>query len=134
MEMHFELTENPIPPSAPPNGLEKTGAVVEFLGVVRLMEANRPINGLHYEAYPEMARHQFEKIVRELSVPWPCQRVELIHRTGWVPVGEASIRIRVLAAHRREALEMCSALLDRLKQDIPIWKKAPAFCDTAKPD
>jgi molybdopterin synthase catalytic subunit len=44
---------------------------------------------------------------------------------GWVPVGEASLFIRVLAAHREEALAFCGELISRMKQDVPIWKRVP---------
>lgn len=49
--------------------------------------------------------------------------VIFIHRLGWVPVGEAAIFIRVLSSHRGEALEFFAAAVNRLKQDVPIWKR-----------
>jgi len=49
--------------------------------------------------------------------------VLFIHRTGWVPVGEASLFIRVLSAHRGEALQFLAKAIDLLKQDVPIWKR-----------
>jgi len=49
--------------------------------------------------------------------------VEFIHRLGWVPVGEASLYIRVLSSHRAEGLRFLADSIDRLKQDVPIWKR-----------
>jgi molybdopterin synthase catalytic subunit len=47
-----------------------------------------------------------------------------IHRLGWVPVGEASLFVRVLSAHRGEALRFLAEAINRLKTDVPIWKRA----------
>jgi len=50
--------------------------------------------------------------------------MEISHRLGRVPVGEASILVRIEAKHRVEAFGMLFAFMDRLKRDVPIWKKA----------
>lgn len=101
-----------------------TGAIIEFYGVVRGQERARTIDALHYEAYEEMARRQFEKIIAELSAPYPIHSVALTHRIGPVPVGEPSLHVRVRSAHRAEAFAFASQLIDRMKQDVPIWKSA----------
>ena len=98
------------------------GACVEFLGIVRELEGGEPLAGLMYEAYEPMARKQFTKIFAELALEYPVSAVTLIHRLGWVPVGEASLFIRVLASHRAEALQFCHGAIDRMKEDVPIWK------------
>jgi molybdopterin synthase catalytic subunit len=49
--------------------------------------------------------------------------VAILHRTGELEVGEASVVIAVSAAHRAEAFEACRQAIERLKQDVPIWKK-----------
>jgi molybdopterin synthase catalytic subunit len=40
-----------------------------------------------------------------------------------VPVGEASIVVRIEAKHRAEAFGMLGEFMDRLKRDVPIWKR-----------
>jgi molybdopterin synthase catalytic subunit len=45
---------------------------------------------------------------------------------GRVPAGEASILVRVAAKHRAEAFGMLAEFMDRLKRDVPIWKKVVA--------
>jgi molybdopterin synthase catalytic subunit len=47
----------------------------------------------------------------------------MVHRTGVVGLGEASVAIAVSAPHRAEAFEACHWLIDRLKEIVPIWKK-----------
>ena len=98
------------------------GACVEFQGIVRETEQDRKLAGLHYEAHEPMARRHLERIFDELAAAHPCVAVTFIHRLGWVPVGEASLFVRVLAAHRGEALRFLAEAVDRMKADVPIWK------------
>ena len=124
METHIAFTHAPIivPPLALPS--REVGACVEFSGIVRETEHDRALAGLHYEAYEPMARTQLARIFAELHAAHPCAGVTFIHRLGWVPVGEASLFVRVLAAHRGEALRFLADAIDRMKADVPIWKRA----------
>ena len=99
------------------------GAVVEFAGIVRRDEDGASISALHYEAYEAMAKTEMERIVGELAARFSCQAVEVVHRIGRVPVGEASITVRIEAKHRAEAFSLLTEFMNRLKQDVPIWKK-----------
>jgi molybdopterin synthase catalytic subunit len=100
----------------------EAGAVVRFEGRVRATENGHPIRALVYEAYQPMAERQMEKILRELGARHPCLAVRVRHRLGEVRVGEIAIAIEALAAHRAEAFALAAAFMDRLKQDVPIWK------------
>jgi len=100
----------------------EAGAVVRFEGRVRADEQGRTICALVYEAYQPMAERQMEKILRELGARHPCLSVRVRHRIGQVRVGEIAIAVEVLAAHRAEAFALVSGFMDRLKQDVPIWK------------
>ena len=121
LELHFTV-EPLVPPPLRARGRE-IGACVEFLGLVRETEGEAKLEGLYYEAYELMAREQMERILRRLGERHACAAVEFVHRLGWVPVGEASIFLRVLAAHRGPALALCDAALELMKQDVPIWKR-----------
>lgn len=98
------------------------GAVVRFEGRVRAEEGNALITALDYEAYEPMAVRQMEKIARELAEKHPCLAVCVRHRLGRVPVGEAAILVEVCARHRAEGFALAAAFMDRIKQDVPIWK------------
>ncbi len=102
------------------------GAVVEFAGVVRGEENGAAIGALDYEAYEAMARGEMERILQELAAEFACESVAVWHRIGRVPVGEASIVVRIEAKHRAEAFGMLTEFMNRLKRDVPIWKKALA--------
>ena len=100
----------------------EAGAVVRFEGRVRAAEQGRTIRALVYEAYQPMAEQQIEKILRELRAKHPCLSVRVRHRLGEVPVGDIAVAVETLASHRAEAFALTAAFMDRLKQDVPIWK------------
>jgi molybdopterin synthase catalytic subunit len=102
----------------------EVGACVEFQGIVRELEGDRALAGLNYEAHEPMARKELFRLFDRLQKGHPIASILFIHRLGWVPVGEASMFLRILAAHRGEALAFCGESIDRLKQDVPIWKAA----------
>jgi molybdopterin synthase catalytic subunit len=124
MKARIEFTRSPIVSPAPRFPSSETGACLEFSGIVRELEAGKRISGLFYEAYEPMARAQLEKIFQELAARNPCEEILFVHRLDFVPVGEASLFIRVCSRHRREALGLMEELIDRLKSDVPIWKRA----------
>ena len=122
MKTHIEFTRAPIVPPMASSGSREIGAVLEFSGVVRELEHGRKIPGLQYEAYEPMARAQLDKIFHELAAKHPCEEIYFIHRLEFVPVGEASLFIRISAGHRQPALALMAELIDRLKADVPVWK------------
>lgn len=123
MNIEIEFTADPI--VIKPLSLLSTeiGAVVEFHGIVRETEGGERLEGLFYEAYESMARKVLEGHLLELGARYPCAAVHFVHRTGWVPVGEASLYIRVVSSRRAEALHFLADSIDRLKLDVPIWKR-----------
>ena len=99
------------------------GAVLVFEGVVRSPSMGKDVLHLEYEAYEPMALAQMEKIVDEAGSRWPLTTACLHHRLGRIEVGETSVIALVSAPHRAEAFEACRHLIERLKADVPIWKK-----------
>jgi molybdopterin synthase catalytic subunit len=108
------VLKSDVPPEA--------GAVVRFEGRVRAVENGRAIRALIYEAYRPMAEQQMERILRDLAERHPCLHVRVRHRVGEVRVGEIAVAVEALAAHRAEAFALTASFMDRLKQDVPIWK------------
>lgn len=102
---------------------DEVGGVASFVGVVRVENAGKRVLAVEYYAYPAMA----EKVMREIGVEverlFGPLRIAIVHRTGRLSVGEASVVIAVGAAHRREALGAVSHAIERLKHEVPIWKK-----------
>lgn len=98
------------------------GAVVTFLGTVRNHHAGRRVEKLTYTAYRRMAGDTLARIAAELEAAAPV-RVSIVHRLGEVPVGEPSVVIAVGSAHRAAAYEASRTALERLKAEVPIWKR-----------
>ncbi len=102
------------------------GAVVSFCGVVRDHARGRAIKHLEYEAYPEMAEREMQKIVDRAAERWPGCRVAIAHRIGQLEIGDLAVVVAAAAPHRGEAFDACRFAIDTLKQTVPIWKKEVA--------
>ena len=99
------------------------GAIVSFVGTVRDHSLGKTVTALDYEAYPAAAEKMLARIGAEVRARWPVRRVAIIHRTGHLAVGEASVVIAVSAPRRHAAFEACEHVIVRLKEIVPIWKK-----------
>jgi molybdopterin synthase catalytic subunit len=102
---------------------EADGAVCIFLGVARKFSRGREVVHLEYEAYPEMAEKKMAEIGDEIKAKFGVERVAILHRTGVLKIGEASVGIAIATPHRGESFEACQYAIDRLKEVVPIWKK-----------
>ena len=98
------------------------GAVASFVGLVRDQNGGRRVTRLDYEAYAPLALRAFEQIEAEAAARWPSAVLGLHHRTGTVAIGEASIVIVAVSAHRGDAFAVCRYTIERVKQIAPIWK------------
>jgi molybdopterin converting factor subunit 1 len=101
----------------------KAGAVVVFIGTTRDRNEGREVERLEYEAYAGMAEKELAKIAGEARERWSIKRIAVVHRTGVVPIGMASVVIAVSSAHRADAFSAARFTIDRLKEVVPIWKK-----------
>jgi MoaE-MoaD fusion protein len=93
------------------------GAIVIFCGVTR------EIPRLNYEAYREMAEERMRLIVSECSERHGLQAAAAEHRVGEVALGDPSVIVAVSAAHRAEAFAGAREIIDRIKAEVPIWKR-----------
>ena len=124
MEIKIQLTREPIDRLTikPLNDSTSVGALAEFSGIVRDTENGAEIAALEYEAYSPMADRIMREILDDLDRRHPCLSARVIHRIGIIPVGETAIHVVVTARHRAEAFAMLTEFMNRLKQDVPIWK------------
>ena len=123
MEIEIQLTTEPIAEKISPPRLAAHGAWLEFRGVVRGEENGHAIYALEYEAYPEMAEREIRRLLQEIATRHPCLAAKAIHRVGIIPVGETAIYVGVASPHRATAIALLAESMDRLKQDVPIWKR-----------
>jgi molybdopterin synthase catalytic subunit len=103
--------------------MDSSGAVVLFHGVARDHSDGRRVVALEYDAYPSMAERKLREVAEEIAGRFDITGIGMLHRTGRLSIGEASLLIGVSAAHRAEAFEACHQAVDRIKQAVPIWKK-----------
>jgi molybdopterin synthase catalytic subunit len=118
------------------------GAIVGFIGRTRLSpgtpapgqeaeaarHAGRSVEGLAYEAHEPMAIAVLEGIASEIADRFGVDRVAIVHRTGEVPLGEASVAVVAVSVHRDAAFAAARYAIDETKARAPIWK-AERFAD-----
>jgi molybdopterin synthase catalytic subunit len=106
-------------------GAERAGAVATFTGRVRAKDHpdDEPTEYLEFEKYEGVADRQLATIREELEARDGVQAVRLHHRTGVVQYGEDIVFVVVLASHREEAFRTVEDGIDRLKDEVPLFKK-----------
>jgi len=121
---------------------DEDGAVVGFVGRTRVSpgtpapgqeaeaarHAGRAVESLGYEAHDTMAIRVFGAIADEIAARFGVERLAIVHRTGEVPLGEASIVVVAVAPHRDAAFAAARYAIDETKARAPIWK-AERFVD-----
>lgn len=99
------------------------GAIVVFCGVVRNHDAGRAVVGLSYEAYEDMAQGKLQEICEGVASQFDVGTIAVAHRVGQLDIGEASVAIVVAAPHRDAAYKASREVIERLKVEVPIWKR-----------
>ncbi len=99
------------------------GAVVTFDGIVRNNFAGREVRYLEYEAYAAMAEKKMAEIAAQVQNKFAVGNIAMVHRIGRLEIGESSILIAIAAPHRQPAFEACAYAMDRVKEEVPVWKK-----------
>ena len=98
------------------------GAVVTFEGDVRGETRGRRVVRLEYEAYLPMAERTLARLAQEIEREHGAA-VAIAHRVGALEPGEAAVVIACAAAHRTAAFRACESAIERLKREVPIWKR-----------
>lgn len=98
------------------------GAHSIFLGQVRADETPAgPVTAIHYTAYEDMAREKAAEICTAVMDEYQLELLEIYHSLGTVKAGEISLLVLACSRHRRPAIEACSAAVERLKKELPVW-------------
>lgn len=114
LEAHLTAVEDP-----------RLGAVTTFVGRVRDNDpdARTPVVGLEYSAHPD-AEATLRRIAEEAGGGADARAVVAVsHRVGRLGVGDAAVVIAVASEHRAEAFEVCRAVIETIKSDLPVWKR-----------
>ena len=104
---------------------DRAGAIATFTGRVRAKDApdDSPTEFLEFEKYGGVAEERMDEISGELTEREGVQEVLMHHRTGRIDAGEDIVFVVVLAGHREEAFRTVRDGIDRLKDEVPIFKK-----------
>lgn len=121
--LHIALAPEPVSYLPPPH-LVEGGGECAFLGRTRGERDPRhgPLILLRYTAYETMAVRVLTALAQEAIERHHALFVRVLHATGEVPIGAASVLVQVVSAHRADAFAACRMLIDRLKAEAPIWK------------
>lgn len=104
-------------------GADADGAQLLFVGVVRNHADGRPVAGMTYEAYVEMAEPVLGEIAGEAAALLGTDRVAVVHRVGDLAIGEASVAVAVSSPHRAEAYRASRHVIEEIKKRLPVWKR-----------
>ena len=99
------------------------GAVASFAGIVRNHDHGRAVKSLYYDCYRSMAEKMIKNLIEEAEAKWDVDEIRVLHRVGYLKIGETAVAIAVSSAHRDEAFQGCRSLIERIKKEVPIWKK-----------
>ena len=110
---------------------DTAGAVVSFSGVVRNHDGGKAVERLSYSAHPTAHQVMADVVTRLVAEqgaegdagPGQPVRIWAAHRIGMLEIGDPALVCAVSAAHRGQAFAVCSELVDRIKEQVPIWKE-----------
>ena len=123
--IQFSLLSQPIDIPSLAVGLENpaAGAVVTFEGRVRNHNAGEAVSHLEYQAYPALALTTGQRILEEEAARHGLLGVLAAQRTGPLAIGDVAVWVGVASAHRGPAFDAARIIMERLKYELPVWKK-----------
>lgn len=100
---------------------DASGGLTLFVGAVRDHDGGKDVTGLEYSAHPS-ALDRLRDVCDEVAEEYGVRALAAVHRTGTLAIGDAAVIVATATAHRGDAFAASRALIDRLKQTVPIWK------------
>jgi len=97
------------------------GGIALFAGAVRDNDHGREVTRLAYSAHPS-AVGELRRVCEKVAADFEVRAVAAVHRVGDLAVGDLAVVVAVSCPHRAEAFAACRALIDELKQSVPVWK------------
>ncbi|MFD6895543.1 molybdenum cofactor biosynthesis protein MoaE [Rhodococcus sp. NPDC060086] len=122
-ELLAKISSEPLDPASVDAAVAgpEHGAVVVFTGAVRNHDGGQAVTALEYRSHPDaeaFLRRVCEEVAADSGLP-----VAAIHRVGELTIGDLAIVAAVAAPHRAEAFATCAELVERIKHEVPIWKR-----------
>ena len=104
---------------------KKAGAVVFFVGKVRDL-ADDKLQYLEVEAFEELAKRQIKEICNDAANTWDLEYILVKHRFGRLKLNDNIVLVITSSKHRKNAYEASKYIMERLKSNVPFWKKEVA--------
>lgn len=102
----------------------ENGAIASFIGVVRNHHHDRAVTHLIYDCYRAMAEKILADLIAEITLRFDRKlSATIYHSVGRLDPGQASVAIHVASAHRVAAFDACRHAIERIKEDLPVWKQ-----------
>jgi molybdopterin synthase catalytic subunit len=102
-----------------------SGGVTLFVGRVRdhdrTAEGAKSVVGLDYTAHPS-ALDKLREVCERVAAAYDVHALAAVHRTGTLEIGDAAVVVATASAHRGTSFDASRALIDTLKDEVPIWK------------
>jgi molybdopterin synthase catalytic subunit len=123
--MRAWITRDPIDPAAIMSrvGAAGDGATILFLGTVRDHNEGRPVSGMRYDSYADMAEKVLGQIADEAALRLGTDRIVVVHRVGDLAIGDVSVAIAASAPHRAGAFDAARYVIEEIKRRLPVWKQ-----------
>lgn len=130
MKKHNVFIEGAIPPVLIGEAVAKhstrknIGAHSIFLGQVRNdVIDGKEVAAIEYTSYREMAEEKFHEIREDAFRDFKLICMHIYHSLGRVAAGEISLFVFVSAVHRKDAIDTCEVIVERIKKEVPVWGK-----------
>ncbi|MFN4262944.1 MAG: molybdenum cofactor biosynthesis protein MoaE [Thioalkalivibrionaceae bacterium] len=103
--------------------LARLGATAVFLGRMRDSHAGRAVREMWLEHYPGMTERCLRTVADEIAAAHPVGALAVVHRVGCVQPTDTLVVVAAWSGHRKAAQDAARALLERVKSDVPLWKR-----------
>jgi molybdopterin synthase catalytic subunit len=103
--------------------INQVGAIGSFTGIVRQKTADLETKALEFESYKSLADDKIRQIENDLKNSKGIIDVRIHHKTGWIDSGKDIVYIVAAASHRQQLFFALSRAIERIKTEVPIWKK-----------
>lgn len=103
---------------------KEIGAHSIFLGQVRNDQINdKIVSAIEYTTYEEMANAQLHLIRDDTFSKFDLTCMHIYHSLGTVKAGEICLFVFTSSKHRKQAIDACEYVVERIKKEVSIWGK-----------